>query len=190
MSARVESRKMPAKRNTKSTQIIKGFDAKALQAPFLLRCGALIIDYILLVSVPAVSILLGRFMGDDGAKLLNSPISNTGWLIMILLGLTNVIIFPIFSGQSIGKMFTGLRITNMKGENPGFGKLILRHLIGYPITLITGGLGFLLAIVTPNGRALHDYLSGTMVVYGRKEVKTKKYVKRIGSENSKTKDKK
>ena len=30
-------------------------------------------------------------------------------------------------------------------------------------------VGFLIAAVTPRGRALHDYLSGTLVVFGRKK---------------------
>jgi uncharacterized RDD family membrane protein YckC len=30
------------------------------------------------------------------------------------------------------------------------------------------GLGFLLAAFTPSGRALHDYIAGTIVVFGKK----------------------
>ena len=54
------------------------------------------IDYILLVCIPVLALLLGRFYGVDGVKLLNSELSNTGWLIMLLLGLTNFVIFPMF----------------------------------------------------------------------------------------------
>ncbi len=159
-------------------QVIVGFDTEKLKAPFLLRCGSLLIDYILIVSVPAGSILLGRFIGYDGSKLLNSEINNAGWLIMILLALTNFVIFPMFSGQSIGKLLTGLRITNKDGTMPGFSTLLLRHLVGYPITLLTGGLGFLLAAFTSNGRALHDYLAGTTVVFGQKSIRQKSLVEK------------
>lgn len=183
MSARVE-KAVPAKK-VRTKQVVVGFDAEKLRAPFLLRCGALLIDYILLVSVPAVSILLGRFMGYDGSKLLNSEISNSGWLITVLLGITNFIIFPLFSGQSLGKMMTGLRITNMDGTMPGFATLLLRHIVGYPVTLLTGMLGFLLAAVTGKGRALHDYLSGTTVVYGQKKIKRKNLVRRSDAKGTK-----
>jgi uncharacterized RDD family membrane protein YckC len=174
MNATVEGAVPRKKIQTK--QVVIGFDAEKLKAPFLLRCGSLLIDYIILVSIPAISILLARFIGYDGSKLLNSQINNTGWLIMFLLGLTNFIIFPMFSGQSIGKMLTGLRITNLDGTSPGFSSLLLRHLIGYPITLLTGMLGFLLSAFTSSGRTLHDYLSGTTVVYAQKELKQKNLI--------------
>ena len=162
MSARAE-KIAPTKKIT-IDQIIVGFDPERLKAPFLLRCGALLIDYILILSIPAISILLGRTLGYDGSKLLN----NAGWLITILLALTNFIIFPMFSGQTIGKMLTGLRITNLDGKIPRLWNLFLRHFIGYPLTLLTGGLGFIFSVFNKKGRSLHDYLAGTTVVYGQK----------------------
>ncbi len=168
MSARVE-RAVPAARPN-AEQIIVDFDTERLHAPFLLRCGAILIDYILLVSIPVVSLLLGRSFEYDGARLLNSEVSNAGWLIMILLGLTNFIIFPMFSGQSIGKMLTGLRIVKTDGSSASFSRLLVRHLIGYPLTILTAGLGLFIAVLNQNGRALHDYLSGTIVVYGRRRI--------------------
>lgn len=166
MSANAE--KAIALKRTKPEQIVVGFDAARLKAPFLLRCGAFLIDYILLVCIPVISLLLGRFYGTDGIKLLNSELSNTGWLVMLLLGLTNFVIFPMFSGQTIGKMLTGLRVVKNDGNAASFSRLIVRHLIGYPITVLTFGLGFLFAILNQKGRALHDLLAGTVVVYGRR----------------------
>lgn len=169
MSARTE-RIVPVK-NFKARQIIVGFNAKQLKAPFALRCGAILIDYILLVTVPVASLLLGRFFNYDGSKLLNSEISNAGWLITILLVLTNFVIFPIFSGQSIGKMLTGLKVVKTDGSEPSLTNLIVRHLIGYPLTVITLGLGFLIGALNSNGRALHDFLAGTVVIYGNRKQK-------------------
>ena len=168
MSARVE-RVVPATR-PKSEQVIVNFDTERLHAPFLLRCGAVLIDYILLVSVPVISLLLGRSFEYDGARLLNSEVSNAGWLITILLALTNFVIFPMFSGQTIGKMLTGLRVVKTNGGAASFSRLLVRHLIGYPLTILTAGLGLLIAVLNPNGRALHDFLAGTIVVYGRKRI--------------------
>lgn len=162
MSARVE-RTVPAKA-AKPEQIIVNFDAARLKAPFLLRCGALLIDYILLVSVPVINLLLAR-MFEEPSKFLKS--ANTGWLIMILFALTNFIILPLFSGQTIGKILTGLRIVEINGSAPTFSRLFIRHLIGYPLTFLTLGFGFLFSIMNEKGRALHDFLAGTTVVYGR-----------------------
>ncbi len=174
MSARVE-RTVPVKR-PRAEQVIVDFDAERLKAPFLLRCGAILIDYILLVCPLVISFLLGRAFNDaaakDGANLLNSKVINAGWLIMVLLAVTNFVIFPMFTGKSLGKMLTGLRIVKADGNPPSLGSLLLRHLVGYPLTILTFGLGFLFAAFNQKGRALHDFLAGTVVVYGRRKAKT------------------
>ncbi len=174
MSARIEkvgrtSRPVPAQR-IKAEKVVVEFDAKRLHAPFLLRCGALLIDYIILIIIPVVSILLARMSGEDGAKLLNSEINSTGWLITILLGITNFVILPLFTGQSVGKMLTGLRVVKADGTNPTFKNLFLRHFVGYPLTFLSGGLGFLIASFNEKGRSLNDFIAGTVVVYGRRRV--------------------
>ena len=169
MSARIE-RIAPAKA-LRNEQIIIDFNAERLKAPFLLRCGAILIDYILLVSVPVVSLLLSRVFEDEPSKFLKS--ANTGWLIMILLALTNFIILPMFIGQTIGKILTGLKIVNTDGTAPSVGKLLARHLIGYPLTVLTLGIGFLFSVFNGRGRTLHDLLAGTVVVYGRRRTETK-----------------
>ncbi len=165
----------------KTEKVVVDFDPDRLKAPFLLRCGALLIDYILLISIPVISLLLARFSGEDGAKLLTSELNNTGWLIMILLGLTNFIIFPMFTGQSIGKMLTGLRVVKLDGTNPTFGALFLRHIVGYPLTVLTGGIGFLISAFNQKGRSLNDIIAGTVVVYGRRRVE-EKLLKEVESE--------
>ena len=163
----MSTNRKPVAKPAVETLVVRGFDAEKLKAPFLLRCGALTIDYIVVLLVPVVSLLLGRFLQYDGAKLLNSEINNTGWLIAFLVCLTNFIIFPMFSGQTIGKMITGLRLVRTNGTDPGFGTILLRHLIGYPLTLGSAMLGFLLSVLNKRGMALHDYIAGTVVVYGK-----------------------
>ena len=168
MSANAE--KNIAVKRVKPEQIVVNFDAERLRAPFLLRCGAFLIDYILLVSIPVISLLLGRFYGVDGVKLLNSELSNSGWLIMLLVAVTDFVIFPMFSGQSVGKMLTGIRIVKKDGTPPSFVQLLLRHTIGYLLVALTLGLGFLFSALNQKGRALQDLISGTIVIYGRQKV--------------------
>lgn len=169
MSARVE--KTATIRRIKPEEVIVNFEAEKLKAPFLLRCGALMIDYVLFISVPVIALLIGRYMGNDGAKLLDSQLSTVGWLIAVLIGVTNFILLPMFTGQSIGKMLTGLSVVRTDGRVPSFVNLLLRHFIGYPLTFITGGLGFLLSIINAKGRALHDFIAGTVVIYGKKRAR-------------------
>ena len=168
MSANAE--KTIAVNRNKPEKVVVNFDAERLKAPFLLRCGAFLIDYILLVCIPVLALILGRFYGVDGAKLLNSELSSTGWVIMLLLALTNFVIFPMFSGQSIGKMLTGIRIVQKDGSPPTFLQLLLRHTIGYFLTALTGGLGFLFSALNEKGRALQDLIGGTVVIYGKQRI--------------------
>jgi uncharacterized RDD family membrane protein YckC len=120
--------------------------------------------------VPVIGLLVSRYMGNDGAKLLNSRINQISLLIGLLLGITNFVIFPLFSGQSIGKMLTGIKIVKSDGNTVSFSRVLVRHLIGYPLTLLTFGLGFILSVFNRNGRSLHDYLAGTIVIHGRRRV--------------------
>lgn len=156
----------------KPAQVVVDFDAERLKAPFPLRCGAILIDYIILIIIPVASLLLVRFMFDyDGTRLLNSELNNAGWLITLLLAITNFVIFPLFSGQSIGKILTGLKVVKTDGGDPSLKNLIVRHFVGYPLIFLTGGLGFLLSVFNEKGRALHDYLAGTVVIYGQRRQK-------------------
>ena len=168
MSARTE--RIVTTSKLSSVEKIVNFSPERLKAPFLLRCGALLVDYIIVVACPVIGILASHSFGNDGAKLLNSELSNTGWLIGILVALTNFVIFPLFSGQTVGKMLIGLRIVTNEGSAPSLGKILFRHLIGYPLTILTAGLGFLFSVFNPKGKALHDYVAGTIVIYGRRRI--------------------
>jgi uncharacterized RDD family membrane protein YckC len=57
----------------------------------------------------------------------------------------------------------------MDGRSISFGTVLLRHLVGYALSVLTLGLGFLLALIGSNGRALHDLIAGTIVVYATKK---------------------
>jgi uncharacterized RDD family membrane protein YckC len=133
------------------------------RAPFSLRCGALLIDYIVLMAIVAACTLFARMMGG-GARSAGNSTETVGWVLVIVLALLNYIVLSGWRGQTIGKWTTGLRIERADGQPLSFGRACLRHLLGYPVSMILGGLGFLLATVTPRSRALHDYIAGTVVV--------------------------
>lgn len=148
-------------------EIIAEFNPAELKAPFALRCGALCIDYILLIAIPVVTLLLGGATSTQSGGLSNS----TGWLLGTLLCLTNFFILPAVGGQTIGKMLTGIRIVRKNGTGISFSTVLLRHLLGYFLTALTLGIGFILAAFNHKGRALHDYVAGTTVVYAKRNVR-------------------
>ncbi|QQS41891.1 MAG: RDD family protein [Acidobacteriota bacterium] len=172
-------KKKPRPRNkVRTTRVVVGFDQEQLKAPFLLRCGALLIDYIVLILVPVSTLLIARALGYDGSKLLNSSLSNSGWFVSFVIAFANFFVLPPLTGRTIGKFLTGLKITSRDGTAVGLKEILLRHAVGYPVTLLTMGLGFIWSAVSPGGRALHDYIGGTVVAYGRKLVSEKRYVKK------------
>lgn len=152
-------------RAPRNPEIIVNFEPERLSAPFFLRCGAALIDYIFVLIVPVATLLLGRYLGNDGARLIGGSLSDTGWLIALLLAVTNFILLPVFSGQSVGKLIAGLKIVRSDGAAASPLKIALRQVLGYPITLASLGFGFLLAALNRPGRTLHDYLFGTVVIY-------------------------
>ena len=130
------------------------------------------IDYLLLIVIPVSGLLLSRFLGNDGTRLVNSEINNFAWLLAILVAICNMILLPSVTGQSVGKMVTGLRIVRLSGESVTTGAIVLRQIPGYLFTLLTGGLGFFLSVFSKRGRALHDYLADTIVVFGNSKVRS------------------
>lgn len=146
-------------------KIVTAFDPSAVMAPALLRCAAFLIDYLLLVVFPIIALVIGRLLGNDGSKLLNSEISSVGWGLAIFIGIANLILLPTFNGQSLGKLLTGLRIVGPDGRMPTVGALTLRHTVGYLASILTLGAGFLLAFLGHSGRALHDRIAKTHVIF-------------------------
>lgn len=136
---------------------------KRLRAPFPLRCGAILIDYIVLVSVLVVSTLIARMLGG-GARAAGSSAETAGILMTIGLAVLNLGILPGLTGRTLGKWATGLRIERRDGAALGFGRAFLRHFVGYPVSLALLGIGFLMAAVSVHGRGLHDMIAGTVVV--------------------------
>lgn len=165
MDARLETAgDKPARETIKITN----FDAERFRAPFTLRCAALLLDYTLLIAAPVVALMLARASGVRGTKLFDDSTYHAGWLVALVLLAANFIVLPMATGRTIGKAVMGLQVVRKDGRNLTVAAAALRHLVGYPLTILTAGTGFLLAIFNPKGRALHDYLAGTTVVQARK----------------------
>src|SRR6185503_7226805 len=85
-----------------------------LRAPFPLRCGAILIDYIILVSLLVMSTLIARMLGG-GARAAGSSAETAGILITIATALLNFGLLPGLTGLTLGKWATGLRIERNSG---------------------------------------------------------------------------
>ena len=158
---------MPATAKTVTArEPIIDFSPVELRAPFLLRFGALLIDYMILLILPVGGLLYSRLVGDP------TPMISyrTLWFLSVILFLGNIIVLPIPQGRSIGKLLTGLQIVRNDGTRANALHILLRQTIGYLLTAVTLGLGFLISAFNVKGLALQDLLSGTIVVQARRRV--------------------
>jgi uncharacterized RDD family membrane protein YckC len=133
------------------------------RAPFSLRCGALLIDYIVLAIIIAVCTLVARPLGGS-TRNTGSGLETFGMIIALVVLALNFGLLSVWRGQTLGKWATGLRIERINGRPLAWWRVLLRHFVGYPLSLLTLGLGFLVAAFSAQGRALHDLIAGTIVV--------------------------
>ncbi len=150
---------------------MRGDDISARQrrvsAPFALRCGALLVDYTLAAATLAFATLMARLLGGS-TNLGGATALTFGYVAALSLIGLNFIVFAGFSGRTLGKWVTGLRIERRDGRRASFAHVLVRHLIGYPFSLLTFGLGFLIVVFSREGRALHDLIAGTVVARSRR----------------------
>lgn len=76
------------------------------------------------------------------------------------------VLFNALRGATPGKRMLGLRIVRLDGEPIGFAQAIGRQLADW-LSKATMGFGYLLIALTPERRALHDYLAQTQVIHSR-----------------------
>jgi uncharacterized RDD family membrane protein YckC len=133
------------------------------RAPFSLRCGALLIDYLILAIIIAFCTLVARPLGGS-TRAAGSTAETLGQMIALAVLVLNFGALAVWRGQTLGKWATGLRIESKDGGHLEWWRVLLRHFIGYPLSLLTLGLGFLLAAFNAQGRALHDLIAGTIVM--------------------------
>lgn len=144
------------------------FSPENLKAPFFLRCGALFIDYMVVFAAPLTWLLGGKMFGEVSSA---SSLGSTCWLIAVVLVIANLVVFPLLRGKSLGKALTGLTIVRLDGTPAHISDILRRNVLGYFLTMVTLGLGFLVSAVNGSGRALHDFVGGTIVVSGSRRRK-------------------
>ncbi len=130
-----------------------------------LRCSAFLLDYILTMLVPAISVLIAVYF----KRRWNAPgfagvVLAGGYLLTFVLVLFNGVYLCKRDGQSFGKRFIGIRIVREDGAPLTYRTAILRHLIGYPLSVFALGLGICSALLDKKQQGWHDKLAGTLVV--------------------------
>lgn len=160
-TAETPSATVPAKR-----EVHVEFSPVEMQAPFILRVGAMIVDYLVFLILPVCWLVYFNIFGEN----LGIMTDRTLWFISLLLFLANIVILPLITGRSIGKLVTGLQVVRSDGMDASVTRIALRQTLGYLLTAATLGIGFVWCVFSSKGRTLHDYLTDTIVVRGNRRV--------------------
>lgn len=130
------------------------------------RFGAMAIDLALLTAINAGVVYLTLAMtglaAEDADVLPIMPLM--GFFVILSGGY--LVTFIAASGQTIGKMVTGIRVIGDDARRVDVAGAVLRA-AGCGVSLLTVGLGYLPAFVTADRRALQDRIAGTRVVSAR-----------------------
>ncbi len=122
------------------------------------RLGALAID-VAIIGLIVLMLFVGAVMGNDSGV----PPESAGLLTVAFLVFYHVLMWTAFSATP-GKMMLKLQIVDRNGWRIGIVQSIGR-LIGYGISTLFVGLGFVWIFVNRFGRGWHDQIAGTYVVY-------------------------
>ena len=136
------------------------------QAGFGLRYGAWMFDFLItliaLMTFTFVVSAIGRRSVVDS----NQDLLIVGGLTALLL-VINFVVLAGLNGQSAGMRILGIQIARVDGKRFTMKGAMLRHLVGYPLSMLLFFLGFLWMLWDPRQQAWHDKLAGTIVVMSR-----------------------
>jgi uncharacterized RDD family membrane protein YckC len=131
------------------------------------RLAAALIDLVVLGGIDAVVLHYTlKTAGLEYSELSVLPLAPFAAFLLLLNG-GYAVAFTAAGGQSIGKMLAGVRVVRSDpdawSDRVTVGQAVLRS-IGYLLSALPAGLGFLPALVGRDRRALHDRLAGTRVI--------------------------
>ena len=168
-------------------------------AGFFVRANAFIIDNLILsvvgaiflyimslagmLDLNAVSEIVNQYIDNPGStdlvsKALDLPGMSTFFTIWSVVQAIYFIVFHAVWGATPGKKLLRIHVEMANGEKLSWAFSIFRFVasIVTQATLIFYGLGYLIVLIDPQKRALHDFVAQTRVVHNAIEQKEKKEV--------------
>jgi uncharacterized RDD family membrane protein YckC len=141
--------------------IIRGVE-ETRPAGFWIRAAAAALDLGLVVAVERSFQAVARLtVGSPAMEAWG--VGSTVALFALLFAAAYATVLHALDGQTVGKLLMGVRVVSLAGGAPTGGQAFLRWL-GYWASLVPVGLGYLMAGLRADKRALHDLLAGTRVV--------------------------
>ena len=129
------------------------------------RCSAFLLDYILTLLAPALTLVLAVYIKRHlASSTAADALMVVGYLATAVVIFFNYIHFYLRRGQSFGKRFIGLRVVRIDGRPIDYQTAVLRHIVGYPLSLLFFGLGIVWVLWDGRRQGWHDKLAKTVVV--------------------------
>jgi len=130
-------------------------------AGFWIRAVAVLID-MLVWSVVRLSldVVAGRLWGREveGSAFFQTML---GFFTLLFAALYTSVLHAL-DGQTLGKLAVGVRVVGVDGERLPFGAALLRWVALF-LSFVPLGLGFVMAGLRRDKRALHDLIAGSRV---------------------------
>jgi len=121
-----------------------------------------VIDLFISLLVALLALVIVVSLSKETPTLAQLGFVGLGAISLVFL-VNNFILSPV-RGQSIGMMAVGIKLVKETGEEIGFARSLLRHTVGYVLSLVGLGLGFLWVLFDAKHQGWHDKLSRTLVV--------------------------
>jgi uncharacterized RDD family membrane protein YckC len=157
----------PTKPPTESVITLPWIETKVVvtgrvPAGFVLRLEAAVIDLFVSLVAALLALVVVVSLSKETPTLALLGVDGLGAVSLVFLA-NNFILSPV-RGQSIGMMVVGIKLVKENGEAVGFARSLLRHTVGYVLSLVGLGLGFLWVLFDAKHQGWHDKLSRTLVV--------------------------
>ena len=136
------------------------------QAGFGLRYGAWMFDFLITLIALMTFTFLVTAIGNQSVMDSNRDLFLVGGLTLLLFVL-NFIVLAGRTGQSAGMKILGIQITHTDGKPFTIKSALIRHVVGYPLSVAALFLGFLWMLWDPRQQGWHDKLAKTIVVMSR-----------------------
>jgi uncharacterized RDD family membrane protein YckC len=132
-------------------------------ASIFARTAAFLLDYLVLVGL---YVLVSWLISEMGSRSAMSEEAKAGLSAVACL-LVAAIYYAALEGSAaqatLGKMAVGIQVADVHGRPIGFARALARFLAKL-LSLLVLGVGFLMVVFNDRHRALHDVLTGTVVV--------------------------
>jgi uncharacterized RDD family membrane protein YckC len=136
------------------------------QAGFGLRYGAWMFDFLIILIA-----MMGFTFAVSAASRRSVIGSNTDLLMVggltLLLFLLNFVVLAGLVGQSLGMRILGIYIVRVDGKPFRVKDALIRHVLGYPLSMAVAFLGFLWMLWDPRQQGWHDKIARTIVVMSK-----------------------